>query len=247
KLFNNSSEFPAIRALADPDSLRRFYAPAFAGWDSLGGDTTSVDLHDLVPGQDYLFVIVAIDQAGAYSPVFRADQNMLQFRVDPAGSLGPQITFNTQTFSYTFPSGGFFVDPGIAPKAELPADVPVQFGWSALPAPGGFIRGYRWAVDIPQLDDETQRSDEATDFKHWSRFSPATGITMPAFRPTGVSETHLFYLEADDDLHLRSLVVVQFTVVRAQFDKPLLVIDDSWESPDRPGTGGCVNPSAPGV
>jgi hypothetical protein len=247
KLFGTSSEFTPIQALVDPDSLRRFYAPSFAGWDSVGGEVNFVNLHDLVPGQNYLFAVIAIDQAGAYSPLFSADQNMLQFHVDPAASLGPQITINTPSLSYTFPSGGFFTDLSFIPKVEMAADVPLQIDWSAKPAPGGFIRGYRWVIDIARIDDETERSDEATDVRHWSRFSPATGIVLPPFSPQGGSETHLLYLEADDDLQLRSLGILQFTVVRAQFDKPLLVIDDSWESPDRAAAGGCVATSPPGV
>jgi len=240
KLLGATSEFTPLHALADPDSLRRFYAPDFAGWDSLAGDVSSVSLRDLPPGQEFLFVIVAIDQAGAYSPVFSAEQNMLQFHVDPTATLGPKLSISSPTFAYSFPSGGFFLDSSFAPKVDMAADSPVQFDWSAQPAPGGFIRGYRWAVDIGRIDDETARSDEATDLKHWSRFTTATGTVMPPFAQAQPSETHLLYLEAEDDLQLRSLGVIRFTLVRAQFDKPLLVIDDTWLTPDRAASGGCV-------
>ena len=246
KLFGPSSEFTPSQALADPDLLRRFYAPTFADWDSVGGDVRSTNLRDLVPGQEYLFVVVAIDQAGAYSPVFSADANMLQFHVDPTLTLGPRISMSSSTFSYTFPSGGFFTDPGTFVKAEFAADVPLQLSWTALPAPGGFIRGYRWAVDIARLDDETARTDEVTDLRHWSRFSPGTGTVLPAVSPPpGVlSETHLFYLQAEDDIGLRSLGALQYTVIRASFDRDLLIVDDTWLTPDRTGSGGCV--AAPG-
>ena len=242
KLFGASSEFTPIEALADPDSLRRFYAPSFAGWDSLGGDVRSVDLRDLVVNQDYLFVVVAFDQAGAYSPVFTGDSNMLQFRVDPSASLGPQITFTNSAITYTFPSGGYFTDPNTYVRADFAADVPVQLGWSARPSPGGFIRSYRWAVDLSRLDDDTPRSDEVTDLRHWSRPSPDGGIVLPPFSPGAgrFSETHRFYLEAEDDLHLKSLGVLEFTAVRAVFDKDLLVVDDTWLTFDRAGTAGCV-------
>jgi hypothetical protein len=243
KLFGTSSEWTPTQALADPDSLRRFYAPAFASWDSVGGDVNSAALRDLVPGQDYLFVVVAIDQAGAYSPVFNANDNMLQFRVDQTQSLGPQITLGSPGFSYTFPSGGFVTDPNFFPHTDVAADVPVQFTWSAQPVPGGFIRGYRWAMDIARLDDETPRTDEVTDIRHWSRLSSTTGIVLPAFSPTGGSETHLLYLEAEDDLQLVSLGVLQFTVVRPTFDKSLLIVDDTFFNPDKVGSGGC--PAAP--
>ena len=241
KLFGPSSEFTPTQALADPDSVRRFYAPAFAGWDSVGGDVQAASLHDLVQGQTYMFVVVAFDQAGAYSPVFSGDSNMLLFRVDPALSLGPQITIGSPAFTYTFPSGGYYTDPDFYVRVEFPADLPIQLFWSAKPAPGGFIRGYRWAVDILRLDDETPRTDEATDLGHWSRSTTDPGIVLPADSPgAGGATTHYFYLEAEDDLDLRSLAVVQFTVVRASFDKELLVVDDTWFTPDRVGTAGCV-------
>jgi hypothetical protein len=243
RLFSNSSEWTPAQALADPDSLRRFYAPSFAGWDSVGGDVRSAGLRDLVPGHDYLFVVVAIDQAGAYSPVFSANDNMLQFRVDASASLGPQITVDAPGFTYTFPSGGVFVDPSSAPKIEVAATVPMPFSWSAKPVPGGFIRGYRWAIDLARLDDGTPRSDEVTDTRHWSRLSTTADIVLPPAPAVQGSETHLLYLEAVDDLDLHSLGVLQFTAVRPTFDRPLLIVDDTFFFPDRVGAGGC--PVAP--
>ncbi len=247
KLFGEASVFTPTQALSDPDSLRRYYAPAFAGWDSVGGDVQAATLHDLTPGQRYLFVVVAFDQAGAYSPVFSGDANMLQLNVDPSASLGPQITIIGTSFNYTFPSGGYITDPAFQFRAELPADLPIQLDWSAKPAPGGYIRGFRWAVDIARLDDETPRADEVTDLRHWSRQSTQPGVVLPPYSLGGdFASTHYFYLEAEDDLHLRSLAVMQFTVVRASFDKQLLIVDDTWFTPDKAGTGGCVT-SAAGV
>src|SRR5262249_30580440 len=143
---------------------------------------------------------------------------------------------------FRFPSGGFFSDPSSYVSAEVAAGAPVQLGWSAEPVPGSFIRGYRWALDIASLDDETPRADEALDLRHWSPMSPATATALPAFSPASAAgtETHFFYLEAEDDLGLLSLGVLRFTVVRPTFDRPLLVVDDTWFTPDRFGSGGCV-------
>jgi hypothetical protein len=247
KVFGQNSEFTPLQALSDPDSVRRYFAPGFGGWDSVGGDVRAASLHDLTPGQSYLFVVVAFDQAGAYSPVFNSNVNMLQFRVDPSLILGPQISISSPTFNYTFPSGGWYVDPAYHVRVEFPAGLPIQLTWSAKPAAGGFIRGYRWAVDITRLDDETPRSDEATDLVHWSRQSTEQGVVLPPYTVgPGQSASHYFYLEAEDELHQRSLAVVHFSVVRAAFDRDLLVVDDTWLTPDRRGTGGCVV-SAQGV
>src|SRR6266496_1920058 len=64
-----------------PDSLRRFYAPNFAGWDSTTADTTFHTFTNLVPDAYYMFVVVGFDEAGAYSPIFSRNFNMLQMLV----------------------------------------------------------------------------------------------------------------------------------------------------------------------
>ena len=246
RLFPNIPDLPVETILADPDTLRRRYAPEFAGWDSLPGSASGLELRNMVPGQSYVFAVVAIDQAGAFSPVFAANSNVLRFHVDNAAFLGPVITLSSPSFSYTYPGGGFFANPESFIHAEFSADQPIQLAWSAKPNSGSFIRGYRWAVDLASLDDDTPRTDEDADAAHWSRFTTATSVNLPAISPPPgrFSETHLFYLEADDDLGLRSLAIMQFTVVRPTFDRALLVVDDTWLKPDRAGTGGCVESAA---
>src|SRR6267142_5743723 len=76
---NGTDQFDLARA--NPDSLRRFYAPAFAGWDSVPGGSTSVQYLNLVPNSRYLFVVVAFDEAGDSNPTFSLNSNMLQLRV----------------------------------------------------------------------------------------------------------------------------------------------------------------------
>ena len=112
KVFNqNGAEFDFLTILTNPDSLRRRYAPRFANWDSVGGDTTAMDIRNLVPGQDYVIVIVAFDEVGAYSPIMSFDVNMLFFHVNFAGLLGPKLTVFNESFFFTYPSGGFSLDP----------------------------------------------------------------------------------------------------------------------------------------
>jgi hypothetical protein len=241
KLLTDSGEFPRLAALLDPDSLRRRYAPTFAGWDSLPGTTTSVILRDLVPGQYYTFVVVAIDEAGAYSPVFNLSTNMLNFSVGSRTGTGPILTLSGAAFSYTFPAAGVFLDPSTYVRADLPAEVPYWFAWSATTTSGGFIRGYRWSMDIVSIDDETERTDEATDLTHWSRWTTGNSTTLPAVNlpAAGGSEGHLFYVEAEDDVGGLSLGVIAYTIIRPPFDRDLLIVDDTWLAPDR-AAGSCV-------
>jgi hypothetical protein len=238
---SGSRVFDFLTLLVDPDSLRRAYAPTFASWDSVGGDTTGIDIRDLVPGQDYVLAIVAFDEVGAYSPVMNYDTNLLFFHVSYAGLLGPKMTVFNESFFYTAPGGGFSLDPETFVHTESPAGRPAHFGWFANTNAGTFVTGYRWMLD-GNVSDETPRASEDTDFNHWSRFSAQTlGVDLPAFNPIGVSETHFLYVEAQDNNNQVSLVVVQFTVVRAVFDRDLLFVDDTRFLGDHKVVGGCVD------
>ena len=234
-------EFDFITLLVNPDSLRRRYAPNFASWDSVGGDTTSVNLRDLTPNRRYVVAVIAIDEVGAYSPIMNLDQNMLFFTVSYAGLVGPKFTIYNESLFYSFPNGGFSLDPSLFLRTEAAASVPVRFNWYATTTSGSFVTGYRWMLD-GNVGDESPRADEVTDRQRWSQYSAlTTGIDLPPMVPVGNSETHFLYIEAKDNSQQVSLAVVQFTVVKATFDKPLLFVDDTRVTPDRNGTAGCVD------
>ena len=237
----SNTRFDFLTLLVNPDSLRRRYAPTFSDWDSVGGDTLSVDIHNLVPGQDYVLALVAFDEVGAYSPVMNYDTNLLFFHVSYAGLLGPKMTVFNESFYYTAASGGFSLDPQTFVHTESPAGRPVHFGWFASTTGGTFVTGYRWMLD-GNVSDETPRGDESSDLNRWSRYSAQTlGVDLPPFEPQGVSETHFLYVESQDNNNQVSLVVVQFAVVRAVFDRELLIVDDTRLTGDRPVVGGCVD------
>ena len=242
KLFpEGGAEFDFLTLLVNPDSLRRRYAPSFSEWDSVGGDTTAIDIRNLTPERRYVVAVVAFDEVGAYSPIMNLDQNMLFFSVSFAGLLGPKLTVFNESFFFTYSSGGFSLDPAAFIRTESAAGVPLRFNWFATTASGSFVTGYRWMVD-GNVGDETPREDENTDTKRWSRYSVGTtGIDLPPIRPAGVSETHFLYIEAADNNQQISLAVVQFTVVKALFDRELLFIDDTRVLPDRAVAGGCVD------
>ena len=242
KVFSEGSPaFDFLTLLVNPDSLRRYYAPHFSDWDSVGGDTTSADIRDLSPGQGYVIVIVAFDEVGAYSPVMNYDVNMLYFHVNYAGLLGPKLTVFNDSFYYTSGSGGVSLDPATFVHTEAPAGRTIHFGWFANTEGGTFVSGYRWMLD-GNVSDETPRENEDANFNHWSRYSPQTlGCDLPPIDPPGPAETHFLYIEAEDNNGQVSLIVVQFTVVRPVFDKDLLFVDDTRFSGDRPVPGGCVD------
>jgi hypothetical protein len=250
RLFGSkNADYPAISdfisfALVNPDSLRKLYAPEFPGWTSVGADTTSFQYHNLVPSSTYLFVVTGFDEAGAYDPVFSPSRNMLKFSVTFAGTFGPIITMFNQFFNYTYPTGGYDASESHWFRLEVPADIPVTFNWIATAPPGADIRRYRWVLDLVDLSDQTPRSNESTDWYHWSAWSRnTTSATIGPF--VNNAETHLFYIEAEDNNGLTSLGIIYFRVVRSTFEKDLLFVDDTRLRPDFHSTSGLnVDPPA---
>ncbi len=237
KLFSDqNSEFDFHTILLEPDALRRHYAPAFATWDSVTGDTCKAVVRSMVPGSEYVFAVVAIDEAGAYSPVFTLGTNLFRFGCSYAGTAGPRITIWSEYFYYRYLTASYNTDPTTAIAIEVPSGRVIGFNWSGAPLPGAEIRSYRWAIDIASLDDETPRSDEATDYRHWSTPSSRTTSCLVGPFPgadVGSLEEHIFYLESEDTNLLKSLAMVRFRVTRPSFLKPLLFVDDTRFWPDQ--------------
>jgi hypothetical protein len=232
------------------------YAPDFKGWDSVSGDTTRFQYHNLNT-TNYMFVVTGFDEAGAYDPVFLNGKNMLQFSVTYAGTSGPVIRMFNQFFDYTYPGGGW--DPSESKwfHLEVPAStptklIPLTFNWGASPPKGADIQRYRWVMDMVDLTDETPRRNESDwSERHWSAWSrlitsatigvPVPGTSAQPFYTN--DETHLFFIEAEDNNGLQSLGIIFFRVVLSTFDKSLLIVDDTRMIPDfRSTPGGDMNP-----
>jgi hypothetical protein len=259
KRLDATTEVTLLQANQNPDLVRQYYAPRnWAGWDSLPGDTTQKQYTNLTAGQEFMFVIVAFDEAGAYSPLFSRNNNMVYFVVTFAGAQNPRITFFNDFFFYEYEQGSFQPNnPSQIVQLEVPAGTgpndKLTFNWLADPARdrngnliGGPIRSYRWAVDITNLEDETPRSNEETDLAHWSQKSVlVTSCRIPGGQDYYAGgETHKFYLEAEDINGLISLGTIQFTAVRATFAKPLLIVDDTRYVLDKKNIGtDCYNSS----
>lgn len=227
-LLTSSSGYPLLEAVRDPDAFARHFAPGFAGWDSVGGDVTSAQYTGLTPDQEYLFVVVAFDEAGAYSPIFTLNTNMLRFRVGLAAFLGPRITAWSEFFDYTWRTGNCPCREAEYP-IEMPAGHTLRVDWRATPPTGANIRGYRWALDIDDVRDETRRTDPS-DLSHWSPLAlSGTSMTLGPFAGNAeVPEEHRLYIEAHDDVGLKSLAIILIRVVPANFTPgSVLIVKDA--------------------
>lgn len=229
--------------LTRPDSLRiQEVATNWAGWDSTSADTQFVQFTDLTPQKSYMFVIIGFDEAGAYSPIFDLNTNCLQMTVGFASSNGPRIGIFCPYISFVYASGGYSIDPLRWINVEIPSHVPVPVGWIAIPSPGSRIQSFRWMVD-GNVNDQTERSDEANDYIHWSRPSPTMpdGVFLRGFD----DGDHFFYLECLDNNTQKSLGILHMTVVTPTFDKELLVVRDTRLEVDKFPSGLLANYTQP--
>jgi hypothetical protein len=242
----HNPDFPGIQdfvsfVISNPNFIRNVYAPTFGpsdkcptctAWDSSNADTTEIQYTNLVPSQYYLFAVTGFDEAGAYDPIFSPSSNLLKFYVTYAGTNGPQICMFNDFFNFCYTGGGYANDPTRYYNLEVPAGQPVTFYWIAIPPPGADMRRYRWSLDLQDLTDETPRTNEQTDWYHWSTYSLQNiSGTVGPFVNNG--EDHLFFIEAEDNNGLKSLGIIHFTVVKATFERDILFVDDTRLTPDR--------------
>ncbi len=221
-----------IDPFRDPAEMRRRYAATnFATWDSTAHDSTFVELRGLTPGRTYLFIVVAVDEVGAYTADWSTQTNILPFRVAERSTVAPRIVISTEGLQYAWPSGGTdpFDEQGWV-KVEAPAGAPLAYRWFAEPAGNYRVADYRWMLD-GDIPDETPRTNEATDTRHWSAWNLATtGATIGPFAPGGV---HFLYVQARDDHGNTTTGVVQLRTVAMTLDRELLVVDDTRREVDR--------------
>ena len=237
KLISGSTPITPTLMSTYPDTLIHYYQPrGWASWDSLGPDVNSLTLTELPPLQDFVFVIIAFDEAGAYTPYASGDVNALSFRALYASVGGPVITVFNDFFSYTYSTGVYAPnDPKTWINLEVPAKVAFNFGWFAKAQEGTSIRSYRWVLDSENLNDDTPRTNEQTDTSHWS--VPASTSTSAVLGPYATAGEHRLYIEATDGNNLKSLAVVHFTVVAGTFEKSLAICDDTRFTLDRRSVG----------
>ena len=248
KMFSGATAtFVDAHAVAGDTTLNHQYAPTFAGWDSTGPDSATAFFQNLTPGTNYTFVVVAFDEAGAYSPVFTLYSNVLQMTCTLASSNGPRIRIFNPLVDFTYQSGGYSTDPLQWVKIQIPAGTRITWNWSADPPQGAFIQYYRWMLD-GDVNDQTPRSDENTDTRHWSQKSNAvTAATVGPF-DTSVLD-HFLYIEAADNTGGKSLGIVDMKPIQPTLNRDLLVVNDTRREPDKWSTNppvGCPNPYGSG-
>ena len=221
--------------VADPDSLLRHGRDSdWIDWRLVDGDTTFHDVTEFVIGKSGLFAVLAVDKAGATTPYLSLNTNLLQFTVTFPGSSSPLIHVWSPLVDYTYPSGGYSLDPSREIPVEVVEGAQPEFHWDATPVPGRDVLSSRWMLDGDVFDD-TPRSDPS-DVAHWSAPGPAASSAQLPPLSGGV---HRLYIEVTDDFGEKSLAIVRIDVITAARTHELLVVDDTRLEVDRfsvPGT-----------
>jgi hypothetical protein len=211
-ILETDTEFPLALALADPDSLRRFYSPGFEGWTEVRGSETEATLEGLPPSTRCLFVITAIDKAGDYDPVFSLDKNMLHMRTLAGAPDWPTLTLRLDSHVILTWGG----ESGIL-RLELPAGSTLTTSWTTLPGVPEDGFSYRLALDEPLSGP----------------WLPITEVSTLSFEENDSGgNTHRLGIELRDSRGARSTLIVEFAIVTPTFARDLLVVDDTRLVPD---------------
>ena len=220
----------------DPDSLRReALVTGWRGWSLLPGDRTSFTVDNLAEGREWVVALAAIDAAGSTTPLFSFDRNLLRVAVSSAN--GPRLSIRGPGINFSYLDGSSSPDSSRWIRTSSPEGTRPSFSWSAVPATGRQMAGYRWVLDPDLLSSDVPRADEATDLHRWSRWG-LDQVSTDRLPPMGLG-VHKLYVQAEDDIGGRSLGIVHITAFPLGFERRLLIVDDTRFEPDRPGTAGC--------
>ena len=181
---------------------------------------TSVRLIGLAVPSDYLFGVIALDQAGAVEPRIRTPNepgptNVLRIRATEAGGT-PALCVSSSVKTTCFPTAD-----ERRKTFQIPANSNVTFTWSAdAQFYGGQIAGYSFGID---LIDPNNFSDPG-----WAPESANLTRTVIRFDlpPGGRTDDHFLYIRARDDVGSTIIADVTLVVVPLTKDRDVLYIDD---------------------
>ena len=158
----------------------------------------------------YIFGVRAIDEAGAVEPV-HSGYNEILLRVMPSyGS--PRLCVYEDGAVHCYPGDGAVWERRVTVNSTI------TFSWEGdASAYGGTISGYRYGLDIQNLEDPSQW---ATDW------SPSATTAAFSFAEPGV---HYLYVEVMDDVETVQLGTVEITVAEFFSDREVLYVDDYYD------------------
>jgi len=161
-------------------------------------------------------LLIALAAAGMGAGCGRSQRNLVApaAGADAQATGAPLITVSGPTFSHTQVLGGVSLDAARDFTVEHPAGQVFAFGWSARPAAGATIAGYRWSVDAAPLSE-------------WSLTALHAAIG-PFDGESAQGLAHVIAIQAKDNTGAVSELRVHLKVIPRIASRPLLLIDDLY-------------------
>jgi hypothetical protein len=181
---------------------------------------TSVRLENLEVPFDYIFGVIALDQAGAVEPRIRTvneggPTNVLRIRAREQGGI-PVLCVSSSIKTTCFPTAD-----ERRKTFQIPANSNVTFTWSAnAQRYGGQIAGYSFGIDLidpNNFDDPGWAPESANLTRTIIRFD------LP---PGGRTDDHLLYIRAKDDVGTTIIADITLIVVPLSGERDVLYVDD---------------------
>ncbi len=200
-----------------------------AAWTVHGPADTLRTLLDLPLNAVHYIAVLAQDEAGGEEAQYSLTSNVLQFR-PTLNFIGPRITLFNELFYRTKNTAS--LDPTPLVTISLRPEDATTLNWTAQPPTGRVVNGFRWAVDIADIADETPRTGP-DDLSHWSEWSNEVVAAQVGPFPddAGTIGKHLAYVMVRDDLGGQSLATIQVDVFGHEPGADLLVLDDMYGTP----------------
>ncbi len=181
-----------------------YEAPADSGKGTILGDDELLEFT-----RAYVFVVQAMDEAGAISAIFDEKTNVRRFMIkEPTGPL--------LEVREPYLGTHYFIGTKLNPLAlYTPAGFLLNFKWVGDASDyGAFVSTYRYGWDIKDLADPSQwEVDAAPHHKKAPQRSFISGV-------------HSFFIEAVDNIGVVTLAKIDITVIPTTMDRDLLWVDD---------------------
>jgi hypothetical protein len=213
RLFNTTDYCNCPFGIENPDllDLPDNIPDSTSCWSEPTTDT-EVQFSDLEAGAYWLFGVRAIDEAGAIEPDLRGNYNVIYFRTMP-GWGAPVLRVYEGASQHTFPNDGQVWRKQAAVGGQI------CFGWEGdATAYGGEICGYKYGIDIEDLNDPDQWEIDWT--------LDITGVCMTFVEPG----THYVYVKTKDCSSIEQLGTIEIEVVESLFDRDVLLVDDYFDT-----------------
>jgi hypothetical protein len=187
------------------------YVPDSTSFWSEPTTQTEIRFTNLQAGAYWLFGVRAIDEAGAVEPFPHIWGNAIYFTTLP-GYGTPELKICQGSNCHEYPADG------LVWQRNATANRQINLTWVGDASPyGGTISGYRWGVDISNLDDPSQ----------WETgWGPDITSASLSFSQPGV---HRVYVQVKDYADAVQLGIVEFNVSEFLFDRDVLYVDDYFD------------------